>query len=72
MQTLQINLIEPNALKILQGLEEVKLIQIQRNKPVKQDDTKVTKQEFYAKIKKSLASGLVPMNKEKLKSLHGV
>ncbi len=51
---MQINLIEPNALKILQGLEDLKLIQIQQNKTDKKDSSKMTEAEFYAMIDKSL------------------
>ncbi|MBS9779441.1 MAG: hypothetical protein KGV51_02330 [Moraxellaceae bacterium] len=72
MQTMQINLIEPNALKVLQGLEDLKLIQIQQNKTDKKDSLKMTEAEFYAMIDKSLESGLVPMSLDELKAQHRI
>ncbi len=69
---MQIDLIEPNALKVLQGLEDLKLIQIQQNKSDKKDNAKMTEAEFYAMIDKSLESGLVPMSIDELKAQHRI
>lgn len=82
MQTMQINLIEPNALKVLQGLEDLKLIQIQsnksdknradKNKAEKKDRAKMSEAEFYAMIDKASNSPRRPLTDELRKELFDV
>ncbi len=59
------------AVRVLEAMN-IAVKKTESKKLSKQDDTRMTEQEFYDMIEESLVSGLVPMSKEELKSLHRV